>query len=209
MKRLVTLFFVLAVCGTGAVAQEGAYKTVKDIAYRDAAGDGNIDTMCRLDIYYPVGKTGFSTVVWYHGGGLTGGRREIPEALKDKGLAVVGVEYRLSPTVKVADCVDDAAAAAAWVVKHIASYGGDPGRVFVAGHSAGGYLTSMIGLDKRWLEPYGIDPDTAFVALIPYRPKGQLLLASNIGRGFVAEMDELLAETRKGRGVMTTKPGEA
>ena len=85
MKRLVTLFFVLAVCGTGAVAQEGAYKTVKDIAYRDAAGDGNIDTMCRLDIYYPVGKTGFSTVVWYHGGGLTGGRREIPEALKDKG----------------------------------------------------------------------------------------------------------------------------
>ena len=62
MKRLVTLFFVLAVCGTGAVAQEGAYKTVKDIAYRDAAGDGNIDTMCRLDIYYPVGKTGFSTV---------------------------------------------------------------------------------------------------------------------------------------------------
>ena len=48
MKRLVTLFFVLAVCGTGAVAQEGAYKTVKDIAYRDAAGDGNIDTMCRL-----------------------------------------------------------------------------------------------------------------------------------------------------------------
>ena len=168
MKRLVTLFFVLAVCGTGAVAQEGAYKTVKDMAYRDAAGDGNIDTMCRLDIYYPVGKTGFSTVVWYHGGGLTGGRREIPEALKDKGLAVVGVEYRLSPTVKVADCVDDAAAAAAWVVKHIASYGGDPGRVFVAGHSAGGYLTSMIGLDKRWLEPYGIDPDTAFVALIPY-----------------------------------------
>ena len=113
MKRLVTLFFVLAVCGTGAVAQEGAYKTVKDIAYRDAAGDGNIDTMCRLDIYYPVGKTGFSTVVWYHGGGLTGGRREIPEALKDKGLAVVGVEYRLSPTVKVADCVADAAAAAA------------------------------------------------------------------------------------------------
>ena len=133
MKRLVTLFFVLAVCGTGAVAQEGAYKTVKDIAYRDAAGDGNIDTMCRLDIYYPVGKTGFSTVVWYHGGGLTGGQREIPEALKDKGLAVVGVEYRLSPAVKVADCVDDAAAAAAWVVKHIASYGGDPGRVFVAG----------------------------------------------------------------------------
>ena len=81
---------------------------------------------------------------------------------------MVGVEYRLSPHVKVADCVDDAAASAAWVVKHIAEYGGDPRRIFVAGHSAGGYLTSMIGLDKRWLEPYGIDPDTTFAALIPY-----------------------------------------
>ena len=67
MKRLVTLFFVLAVCGTGAVAQEGAYKTVKDIAYRDAAGDGNIDTMCRLDIYYPVGKTGFPSPLFRNG----------------------------------------------------------------------------------------------------------------------------------------------
>ena len=54
------------------------------------------------------------------------------------------------------------------MVKHIAEYGGDPRRIFVAGHSAGGYLTSMIGLDKRWLEPYGIDPDTTFAALIPY-----------------------------------------
>ena len=70
---------------------------MKNIAYRDAGGDRNIDTMCRLDLYYPADKEGFSTVIWYHGGGLTGGRREIPEALKEKGFAVVGVEYRLSP----------------------------------------------------------------------------------------------------------------
>lgn len=168
MKRLVALIFLLAVCGAGAAARPGAYRTVKNIAYRDAGGDRNIDTMCRLDLYYPADGEGFTTVIWYHGGGLTGGRREIPEALKEKGFAVVGVEYRLSPHVKVADCVDDAAASAAWVVKHIAEYGGDPRRIFVAGHSAGGYLTSMIGLDKRWLEPYGIDPDTTFAALIPY-----------------------------------------
>ncbi|ABD27229.1 DNA topoisomerase IV subunit A [Novosphingobium aromaticivorans DSM 12444] len=52
-----------------------------------------------------------------------------------------------------------------------------------------------------------IDPDAQIVSVLPYKPKGQLLLAANTGRGFAAEMDELLAETRKGRGVVSTKPG--
>ena len=52
-----------------------------------------------------------------------------------------------------------------------------------------------------------IDPEAQIVALVVHKPKGQLLLAANSGRGFAAEMDELLAETRKGRGVVTTKPG--
>jgi len=52
-----------------------------------------------------------------------------------------------------------------------------------------------------------IDAEAQIVTIVVYRPKAQLLLASNMGRGFVAEMDELLAETRKGRGVMSTKPG--
>ncbi|HEX7751395.1 MAG TPA: DNA topoisomerase IV subunit A [Novosphingobium sp.] len=52
-----------------------------------------------------------------------------------------------------------------------------------------------------------IDADAQIVAVMAYKPKAQLLLASTAGRGFAAEADELLAETRKGRGVMTTKPG--
>ena len=52
-----------------------------------------------------------------------------------------------------------------------------------------------------------IDAEAQIVAVIAYRAKAQLLLASDAGRGFAAEADELLAETRKGRGVMTTKPG--
>jgi len=51
-----------------------------------------------------------------------------------------------------------------------------------------------------------IDPDAQIVAIVPHRPGGQLLLAANTGRGFAAEMDELLAETRKGRTVVATKP---
>ena len=168
MKRFFALFAALTLFCTGISAQTAACRTETGIAYRDAAGDGYVDSLCRLDICWPADRKGFPTVVWFHGGGLTGGRREIPKALCGKGFAVVGVDYRLAPRVKVADCVADAAAAAAWVVKNIASYGGDPRLIFIAGHSAGGYLTLMIGLDKRWMAPYGIDPDTAFAALIPY-----------------------------------------
>ena len=88
-------------------------------------------------------------------------------------MAIVGVDYRLLPNVTVKDCIEDAAASAAWVVNNIEKYGGSKDKIFVAGHSAGGYLTSMIGLDKQWLLPYGIDPDKQFAALIPY--SGQVI----------------------------------
>ena len=52
-----------------------------------------------------------------------------------------------------------------------------------------------------------IDPEAHIIDVVIYKPKGQLLLAANTGRGFAAEMDELLAETRKGRGVVSTKTG--
>ena len=52
-----------------------------------------------------------------------------------------------------------------------------------------------------------IDSEAAIIEVLAYRPGAQLLLASSTGRGFAAVSDELLAETRKGRGVMNTKPG--
>lgn len=174
MKSIILFFFALALYEPEIRSQETTYRTVRNIAYRDTENDAYIDSLCRLDLYYPIGKKGFPTVVWFHGGSLTGGKRDIPKTLRDKGFAVIGVDYRLTPHVKVADCLDDAAAATAWTVKHIASYGGDPSQIFIAGHSAGGYLTLMIGLDKRWMAPYGIDPDTAFAALIPY--SGQVVI---------------------------------
>ena len=70
---------------------------------------------------------------------------------------MVGVNYRLYPKVKAPTYIEDAAAAVAWVFKNIASYGGDPDMIFISGHSAGGYLASMVGLDKSYLEKYNID----------------------------------------------------
>lgn len=138
------------------------------IAYRDGAG--STDAMrdrCRLDLYAPIGTKGFSTVVWFHGGGLTGGERAVPQELKDKGIAVVAAGYRLSPSAQSPAYIEDAAAAVAWTLRHIERYGGARDRVFVCGHSAGGYLTLMVGLDKRWLAAQGEDADR-IAGLVPF-----------------------------------------
>ena len=147
-----------------------AYQTKQDISYRKknlVEKDVYIKERCRLDVYYPVDQKGYATVVWFHGGGLTGGERFVPTELQQQGLAVVAVNYRLSPKVNCPTYIDDAAAAVAWTFKHIAEYGGDPDKIFVSGHSAGGYLTSMVGLDKRWLAKYDVDADD-IAGLIPF-----------------------------------------
>lgn len=144
------------------------YKTDLNIAYRTGSNlTEYMKSRCRLDVYYPSNKKEFATVVWFHGGGLKNGNRFVPAALKEKGIAIVAVSYRLHPKVKSPNYVDDAAAAVAWTLKNISNYSGSSKRVFVSGHSAGGYLTSMIGLDKSWLTKYGADPNQ-LAGLIPY-----------------------------------------
>lgn len=167
MIRSLFAGLTLAIFATVAVAQGSPeYKTVSGINYRPdvAPKDG---PGCVLDLYYPSNRKGFATVVWFHGGGLTKGKREIPKRLKENGIAVIGVDYRLSPHVKVTGCIEDAAASVAWAFNNIEKYGGDPNEIFVSGHSAGGYLTSMIGLDKSWLEKFDIDADD-IAGLIPF-----------------------------------------
>ena len=147
---------------------DGKYRTVTDVFYR--TGEGLTDYMkerCRLDVYYPTDAKDFSTVVWFHGGGLKGGKRSIPKQLKEQGVAVVAVNYRLHPKVKAPAYIEDAAASVAWTIRNIEKYGGSSKRVFVSGHSAGGYLTSMVGLDKRWLAAHEIDADE-IAGLIPF-----------------------------------------
>ena len=112
-------------------------------------------------------EIGFATIVWFHGGGLTGGNKEIPTALKEKGVAVIAVNYRLYPKIKAPKYIEDAAAAVSWVFNNIENYGGDTSLIFISGHSAGGYLASMIGLDKTWLKTHNIDANK-IAGLIPF-----------------------------------------
>jgi acetyl esterase/lipase len=171
MKKRIVIVFTLTFLITSVLAQEKIeYKTETAIPYysEDVIKDNNyMKEKCVFDFYYPTNIKDFPTIVWFHGEGLTGGKREIPEYLKECGFAVIGVEYRLSPNVKALECIKDAAAATAWAFKNIKKYGGNKSLIFISGMSAGGYLTYMVGLDKKYLAVHDIDANQ-IAALIPF-----------------------------------------
>jgi acetyl esterase/lipase len=117
----------------------------------------------KLDIYRPNQAAGAApVVVFFYGGNWSSGERAdyafVGRALAARGMVVVIPDYRLYPEVKYPDFLDDSAQAVAWTAKHIGTYGGNPARVFVMGHSAGGYNAAMMALDASWLNKYGIAP---------------------------------------------------
>lgn len=161
MKKSISLFVFFLFSFLYLSAQDAVrYKQENDVSYIAVSETDNYrKERCKLDIYYPENKSDYATIVWFHGGGLEGGSKEIPNELKDKGIAVVAVNYRLYPNAKSPSYIDDAAESVAWVFNNIESYGGDRNQIYVAGHSAGGYLTLMVGLDKSYLQKYNIDAD--------------------------------------------------
>lgn len=170
MTNKIGLTFLLAWFAVMAIVANYSYD--RNVPYRGNTGDEYASKMCRLDIAYQPDVQNAPVVVWFHGGGLTGGSREIPSGLLTDGMVVVGVEYRLSPHVKTMEIVDDAAAAVAWVFDNIGKYGGDTSSIYIAGHSAGGYLVDMVGLDKKLLARYGKDADK-LAGIIPF--SGQVI----------------------------------
>jgi acetyl esterase/lipase len=160
--RLLTLLLCLAAITVSAAET----KVLKDISYKDdvISQTPYEQERCKLDLTIPVGAKGFATFVWFYGGGLKNGAKdlrseycaEIRQSLAHAGVAVVTPDYRLSPKVKYPAYVDDAAAAFAWTVKHIAEHGGDPRKVFIGGHSAGATLALLVGMDPNRLKPHGL-----------------------------------------------------
>ena len=144
---------------------------VNDIQYKTNQ-DAYVTKRCKLDIYYDKKQKDCPVVIWFHGGGLTSGSKQIPSQLKNQGYTVVAVNYRLLPEVTIDQCLDDCAAAVAWVFQNITKYNGNPEKIFITGHSAGGYITAMLGLDKEWLARYNVDANR-IAGLIPF--SGQMI----------------------------------
>ena len=141
------------------------YYSQKDIS------DPYKESQCKLDIYLPNNTNkALPIIVWFHGGGLTGGTKAIPEELKNDKFIVVSAAYRLSPKVHSPAYIEDAAAAVAWVFNNIQQYGGDTSKLFLSGHSAGGYLAMMLTMDESWLAKQNID-NNRIKACIPLSPQ--------------------------------------
>lgn len=147
----------LAVAGL-CLAAEADVTERHDIPY--VAGERR-DPKQAVDVYRPPGE-GHPVFVFVHGGGWVEGDRrlyaKLGRAVAAAGIVTVCVGYRLSPEVKHPEHVRDVAAALRWVRDHISEHGGDPARVCLGGHSAGGHLAALVTLDHRWLAEVDVDP---------------------------------------------------
>ena len=167
MKAVATSCLSLAIVAFVSLAAPAAEgKIHKGIYYGPEDATEYQKEKCKLDIYLPSEEhKNFPVLVFFHGGGLTGGSRGGPN-LTAEGVCLVAPSYRLNPQAQCPDYINDAADAVAWTFKNIEKYGGDPNRIFVSGGSAGSYLAALITMDKSWLEVRGVDVDK-IAGLIP------------------------------------------
>jgi acetyl esterase/lipase len=123
----------------------------------------------KLDVYQPKETEelrkpaqGWPVVVFFYGGEWNYGERAdykfVGEALASRGMLALVADYRLYPEVRYPDFLSDSGKAVAWAYRGAARFDGDIHRLYVMGHSAGGYNAAMIALDARWLQAEGLSP---------------------------------------------------
>lgn len=121
-----------------------------------------------LDIF-PAERPGAPVFVFVHGGywrALSSKEFSgVALGLQARGITTVVTNYALCPVVTIDEIVRQTRAALAWVLRHIGEHGGDPSRVAIGGHSAGGQLCAM-ALQTRWAEDYGLPADPFAAAVL-------------------------------------------
>jgi acetyl esterase/lipase len=138
-----------------AVPRSG-YTIKPDIAYGS-------DPRQKLDIYIPDGLTKPAPVIlFFYGGSWSSGAKDLyrafGQAFASKGIVTIVADYRLYPQVRYPAFVQDGAEAFRFVHETVAKYGGDPNRIFLAGHSAGAYIAVMLASDLHYLKDAHADP---------------------------------------------------
>jgi acetyl esterase/lipase len=137
-----------------AIAPRDGVTVTRDIGYADGPRH-------RLDVYAPR-VTPAPVVVFFYGGSWEFGSKDsyqfVGAALAARGVMTVIADYRVFPEVRFPGFMQDAALAVAWTHANTARFGGDPRRMFLMGHSAGGQIATLLGLDGSYLHEVGLDP---------------------------------------------------
>ena len=158
-KNLLTaaIFLPLAACSPVTLANRmisrAGYHVVRDQAY----GEGPRQ---KLDLYVPDHPSGKVLLFLYGGGWQSGVKSLYPafgQAFASRGILTAIADYRLYPQVTYPTFIQDSAGAFAWLHAHAAQYGGNPGQLFVSGHSAGAYNAMMLAADPHYLKDAGAD----------------------------------------------------
>ena len=164
LRPIVACFVLLACLGLSG-CQQAYFKALNAATDDELALTRSYDREhgLALDVYRPQGVSGPAPVlVFLHGGSWQRGRREyyrfVGEALAARGVLVLVPDYRKAPAHPFPSFVEDAAAATAWAHANAASYGGDPGRIFLMGHSAGAHMAALVATDASYLRRWGLEP---------------------------------------------------
>jgi acetyl esterase/lipase len=146
-------------------------EVTRDVPYVPDGGPRN-----RLDIYAPrSGAERAPVLLQIHGGGwVIGNKREqalpLMNHMASRGWICVTANYPLSPKATFPEHLIDLKKAIHWIREEIANYGGDPDFIATTGGSAGGHLSSMVGLTANDPEyqPGFEDVDTSVRAVVPF-----------------------------------------
>ncbi len=156
MKKIISILAVLLAYSTAACAPvnvlnatitRDGYTLHRNIPYGE-------NPRQMLDIYTPEHAQSAPVILFFYGGSWQFGSKDdyrfLGQALTSKGYVVAIADYRLYPEVYYPDFIKDGALALAFVHAHSATYGGDPNKLFVAGHSAGAFIAVMLGGDDAF-----------------------------------------------------------
>ena len=128
------------------------------------------DAMC-VDVFSPKHTTEKKDVfIFLHGGGWDSGHKSLysffGKRLARKGVVSIIVDYPLSPKVTYNEQAAAAAMVVKWAQQNIDKYSGDPKRIFISGHSAGGHLATLIAVRENYFDTLGIKNPLKGVVLI-------------------------------------------
>ena len=127
------------------------YEPVRQFPF---AGSDDPDQTLYLSL--PKGKKNVPLLIFFHGGGMTGGAREVPDMVFDGEFAIAEPRYRLSPAALAPAQIEDAAQAIAWCFSHADEFSIDRRRIFIGGMSAGAYLAAISVMNPAFLKKYDL-----------------------------------------------------